>query len=102
MHLFSIVYFYVQKSSKHIILAFVVLGGLLLGHNHLLGPAVHGVAQLLKVLPADVAGPENLQFPDQLGCGLFFLVLQLALQFAPAILNTFQIRTATKPVNDLE
>ncbi len=88
MRRFQFFYFYVQNNvQKYIISAFLVLGGLTLGRNDLLDPAGHGVAELLEVLPADGAGPEDLQLLDQLGHGPNVLVLQLALHVAPAVLD---------------
>ncbi len=61
----------------------------------------HEVTQLLRVLLADVASPEDLHPLNSFGWTQF-LVFQLALHVALAILDRVQGRTVTRPVNDLE
>ncbi len=44
---------------------FSILGGVPLGLQHLLDPPGHGVAEVLQVVPAELAGPEQLDLLDQ-------------------------------------
>ncbi len=52
---------------------FSMLGGVPFGLQHLLDPPGHGVAEVLEVVPAEVAGPEQLDLLDQVWQGQNFL-----------------------------